>query len=210
MLTVPSMMYCHSSAVGCQCSSRSAPGSRSRIAPVIVLEIAKLWESTGHSRPPLLSTTGALGEEPPLVGLRRQFLPLERRRRFLRGHRAAGEVHLFRRKPVECRLGDAEVFGQERLGGVADPVGDAEGAELREVAVIEDQDEVRRLVAQAFELVTVAAREIPHVARLEVVRLRIPLRVDDRRPGPSLDHERPLGRGGVPVKLAHDARLETH
>ncbi len=35
-LTSPSMTYCHSSAVGCQCSSRMAPGSRSRMTPVTV------------------------------------------------------------------------------------------------------------------------------------------------------------------------------
>ena len=59
---------------------------------------------------------------------------------------------------------------------MADPVGDAERAELREVAVVEDQDEVARLVAQAFEHVAVAAREVPHVARLEVVGLGVALR----------------------------------
>ena len=83
---------------------------------------------------------------------------------FSGGTRPAGEVHLVLREPVERRFGQAEVLGQERLGGVADPVGDAEGAELREIAVVEDQDEVRRLVAQALEHVTVAAREIPDVA----------------------------------------------
>ena len=67
-----------------------------------------------------------------------------------------------------------------------------------------------RLVSQTFEHVTVAAREVPHVPGLEVIRLGVSLRVDDRRSDPSLDHERPLGRGGVPVKLAHGARLEPH
>src|SRR6516225_2923295 len=46
------MTYCHSSAFGCQCSVRSAPGSRSRMTPVIVFEIGKRLESTRHSRPP--------------------------------------------------------------------------------------------------------------------------------------------------------------
>ena len=126
------------------------------------------------------------------------------------GGSAAGEVDLVLREPVEGRLGQAEVLRQERLGRVADPVGDAERAELREVAVVEDQDEVRRLVSQAFEHVAVAAGKIPHVARLEVVRLGVPLRVDDRGPDPPLDHERPLGRGGVPVELAHGTGLEPH
>ena len=102
------------------------------------------------------------------------FHALERRRSALRRHRAAGEVDLVLGEAVEGRFGQAEVLRQERLRDVADPVGDAERAELREVAVVEDQDEVRRLVAQAFEHVAVAAREIPDVARLEVVRLGLP------------------------------------
>src|SRR6516164_11313734 len=59
MLIVPSRTYCHSSAVGCQCSSRSAPGSSSRTAPVIVLERGNLLESTIHNFPPLLLTRGS-------------------------------------------------------------------------------------------------------------------------------------------------------
>src|SRR6185369_16029051 len=46
------MTYCHSSALGCQCSVRNAPGSRSSTTPVTVLEIGKRLESTRHSRPP--------------------------------------------------------------------------------------------------------------------------------------------------------------
>src|ERR1700722_18390340 len=60
MLTLPSRTYCHSSAVGCQCNSRSAPGSSSRTAPEMVLEMGNLVESTSHSRPPLLLTRGSL------------------------------------------------------------------------------------------------------------------------------------------------------
>ena len=52
-LMFPSTTYCHSSAVGCQCNSRSAPGSRSRITPVTVLEMGNRVESTRHSLPPL-------------------------------------------------------------------------------------------------------------------------------------------------------------
>src|SRR5262249_31135386 len=60
MLILPSRTYCHSSAVGCQCNSRSAPGSSSRTAPVMVLEIGNLVESTSQSLPPLLLTSGSL------------------------------------------------------------------------------------------------------------------------------------------------------
>src|SRR5205807_5217109 len=58
-LTCPSRRYCHSSAVGCQCSSRSEPGSSSRISPVTVFEIGNRVESTRHSRPPLNTRWGS-------------------------------------------------------------------------------------------------------------------------------------------------------
>src|SRR5262249_6684950 len=113
--------------------------------------------------------------------------------------RIKAEVHLLPGQPVQGRLVDPEVLRQQRPGGASDPVGDAEGAELREVTVVEDQYEVTRLVSEAFEHVTVAAREIPHVPRLEVVGLGLPVGLDDRRPDVPLVDERPLGRGGVPV-----------
>jgi hypothetical protein len=74
---------------------------------------------------------------------------------------------------IEGRFWEAEVLREQRLEGVGHPVGNAEGAELGEVAVVEDQDEVAWLVAQALEHVAVAAREKPHVPRVEVVRLGI-------------------------------------
>ena len=142
-----------------------------------------------------LRRTGRL----PKVGGR----PLGRNRPF-------GEVHLLFGEVVKGRCGQAEVLGQECFGRMAHPVGDAERAELREVAVVKDQHEVARLAAQAFKHVAVAAWEVPYVARLEIVRFRVPARTDYRRPHPSFVHEGPLRRGGVPVQLAHAARLQPH
>src|SRR5262249_46347218 len=68
-----------------------------------------------------------------------------------------GEVDLLLGEAVEGRFGQAEVLRQQCLGGVAHSVGDAERAELGEVAVVEDQHEVARLVAQALKHVAVAA-----------------------------------------------------
>jgi hypothetical protein len=93
---------------------------------------------------------------------------------------------------------------------VAYPVSDAEGAKLREVAVVEDQDEVAGPVAEALQHVAMAAGEVPDVAGLEVVRLGISEGRDDRGPDVPLEDERPLGRGGVPVEFPHAAGLELH
>src|SRR5207249_3822568 len=125
-LTSPSITYCHSSALGCQCNSRSALGSRSRITPVIVVEIGNRVESTRHSRPPLNTPCG--------------------------------------------RLRQPKIFRKQRFGCVTDPIGDAEGAELGKITVVENQNEMCRFIPEAFEHVSVATRKVPDVARIEVVR----------------------------------------
>jgi hypothetical protein len=84
---------------------------------------------------------------------------------------ALGEVDLFLRKTVEGRRRNAEVLGEQFFGRVADPVRDAEGAEFGEVAIVEDENKVARLIAQGFDDMPVTAREIPDVARLKVIGL---------------------------------------
>ena len=92
-----------------------------------------------------------------------------------------------------------------------DPVGDAEGAEFGEVAVVEDQDEVTGLVAEALQHVAVAAREVPDVAGVEIVGLgEAACGSIDGGADAALENERPFGRGGVPVQFAHRAGLEPH
>ena len=93
---------------------------------------------------------------------------------------------------------------------MSDPVGDAEGAEFGEVAVVEDQDEVTGLVAEALQHVAVAAREVPDVAGVEIVGLGEAAWVDDGGADAALKNERPFGRGGVPVQFAHRAGLKPH
>src|SRR5208337_3233839 len=108
------------------------------------------------------------------------------------------------------RFGQAEVLREEMFGRVADPVGDAECAKFREVSVVEDEDEMSRLVPETLEHVAVAAGEIPDVAGLEIVGLGAPPRIDHGCPHAALDDKRPLGGRGVPVQLAHGARLQLH
>ncbi len=142
--------------------------------------------------------------------LRRQLPALQRHRR-LRGWRlAAGKIHFFLWEVVERRFRHAKVFRQQRFRDVPDPVGDAEGAELGKIAVVEDQDEMAGLVAKALQHVAVAAGKVPDVARIEIVGLGKAVGIDDGGANAPLEHERPFGRGGVPVHLAHRAGLEPH
>src|SRR6266436_9689253 len=137
---------------------------------------------------------GRLGKHPKLVGLRwSNTRALQIFRYLLRRNRAAGEVNLPAWKTVKSRLRQTKIFRQQRFGRVADPIGDAERAELGKITVIENQNEMRRFIAEALEHVRVAARKIPDVARLKVVRLGLPGRIDHSGPHASFQDERPFG-----------------
>ena len=56
---------------------------------------------------------------------------------------------------------------------MANPIGDAERAELGEITVVEDQDELGRSSPKALEHMAMPAREVPNVARLEIVGLSL-------------------------------------
>ncbi len=62
---------------------------------------------------------------------------------------------------------------------MAEPVGDAERAELGKVAVVEDQNEVAGLVAQAGKRVGMTAGKVPDIAGIEVVDFRATERIYD-------------------------------
>jgi len=51
---------------------------------------------------------------------------------------------------------------------MAEPVGDGEGAELGEIAVIENKNEGAPVRTEALDRVAVPAREVPNVARAEI------------------------------------------
>ena len=91
-----------------------------------------------------------------------------------------------------------------------EPVGDAEGTELGEISVVENQDEMAWLVADPRQRVGVTTREIPDIAGIEVVDLGAAVRIDHRGAHAPLVHKRPLCRGWVPVQCTRDARLEPH
>src|SRR4029077_18398032 len=150
-------------------------------------------------------------KHPKFVGLRwSNTRALQIFRYLLRRNRAAGEVNLLPWKTVKRRLRQPKIFRQQRFGRVPDPIGDAEGAELGEITVIENQNKMRRFIAEALEHVRVAARKIPNVAGLKVVRLRLPCRVDDRGAHAPFQDERPFRSGCMPMKLPHHARLKLH
>src|SRR5271157_2952498 len=150
-------------------------------------------------------------EHPVAMSIRRRCeRPLMVRRDCLGGNRTTSAVNFLFGEAFESRFGQLEVLREEMFGRVADPVGDAECAKFREVAVVEDEDEMSRLVPETFEHVTVTAGEVPDVAGLEIVGLGTPPRVDHGRAHAAFYDKRPFGSRGVPVQLAHGARLQPH
>src|SRR5260370_39380499 len=74
MRPLPLIQYCHSSALGCQCSSRMPPGCTVTRAAAIVFETLKLLLSAIRTSPPLVWRVGFIaarekgngdGGEPP-------------------------------------------------------------------------------------------------------------------------------------------------
>ncbi len=166
---------------------------------------------TARADPPfaaeLVDRVGLLGQEPVFVRCRRR---IQRTRHHGRRDWATHEVGFLGRKSVEGLFGLSEVLGQQALRRVAQPVGDAESAELGKVAVIEDENEMTRFVAQAGEGMGVAAGKIPDIARIEVVDLGGAGRIERGGAHTSLEHEGPFRGGRMPVKLPRDTRLQAH
>ena len=164
--------------------------------------------------PPLAATLKGrqrrLRQHPVFVRLGRRFYALQWHALHRRRNLAARKIHFLLRERIESGFRQAKILRQQRPGRVPDPVGDGERAELGEIAIVEDQDEVTRLVAQALQHVAVAARKIPDVAGIEIVGLGCALRIDHRGAHASLQHEGPFRGGGVPVQFAHRAGLELH
>ena len=100
--------------------------------------------------------------------------------------------------------------GDYVLGRGGDPIGDAEGAVLGEVSVVEAEDEVAFAGAHALQRVAVAAREIPGVAGAEIGDLALAVGHDDGGAAAAFQHVGPLGGERVPVELADGAGLQPH
>jgi hypothetical protein len=90
------------------------------------------------------------------------------------------------------------------------PIGDTERAKLGEIAVIEDQNEMRRLIAETFEHMGMSPRKVPNISGFKIVRLGLPRGVDHCRANTAFDDESPLGCSRMPMKFAHHARLQLH
>src|SRR5258708_23998156 len=111
------------------------------------------------------------------------------------------------RQAVGCQ---AEVLSQYGRRCVGEPVRDAEGAELGELAVVESENEMTLAGTQTLDGVRVPFGEIPCVAGTEVgdIRLRRAALTIGRVDGDAASsfHDiRPLGGNSVPVQFTGPA-----
>ena len=93
---------------------------------------------------------------------------------------------------------------------MAEPIGDGEGSELGEIAVVEDEHEGANAGTDPLNRVAMTAREIPDVAGAEIDDLGLSLRIDGGDAAVSVDHIGPFGGVGVPMQLAQTAGIERH
>ena len=89
------------------------------------------------------------------------------------------------------------------------PVGQQERLELVEVAVVEDQQELAAILAQALNRVRYAAREQPEISFVHVFHERPALLIDCRDARAAGRHIGPLG-AHMPVQFADAAGDQTH
>ncbi len=128
----------------------------------------------------------------------------------LRRNVARSDVQFLLGELREGSGGQTQVAGQHVRRSVRDPVGDAESAELGEMPVVEDQQEMARAGPQVLQNVAVAAREIPGIAHTEIGDVGLPFRSDHGSAAAALDHVGPLRGERMPVQLADRARVQPH
>jgi|SRR5204863_1377751 len=91
-----------------------------------------------------------------------------------------------------------------------DPIADTKRAELGEIAVVKNQNEMSRLATQTLEHVSVSTWKVPDVACLKIVRFSLTSWINDRCTNAAFENERPFRSSGVPVKFAHRAGFKLH
>src|SRR6478672_12992869 len=67
---------------------------------------------------------------------------------------------------------------------------------------------MRGFIAETFEHVGVAARKVPNIARIKIIRFGLSRRVNYCRTRTPCDDKGPLRRGRMPMKFAHYSRLQ--
>ncbi|KAF5408798.1 MAG: hypothetical protein Udaeo2_10530 [Candidatus Udaeobacter sp.] len=76
------------------------------------------------------------------------------------GNGAAGKIDFLLWKAIKCRFGRLKFFARSGVAH-AQSIGDTKCAELREIAVVKDQNEMGRLVAETLEHMGMATWKVP-------------------------------------------------
>ncbi len=133
---------------------------------------------------------------------------LGQRRRHRPGEDVALVVRVGRQVGERCSGTPKFLARTDRGGVLREPVGEQERFVLREVAVVEDEQELAALL-QSLNRVRYAGGEVPQVADPHVVDEVRPILVDGGDTAAAGEHVGPL-RLLVPVQLTDAAGLEAH
>ena len=110
---------------------------------------------------------------------------------------------------IESRLRHAPILGKHFARGMDQPIRDERRVFLRELAVVEDEQEFASARPQPLKRMRNAGRKIPEIARRNIFHITRSVVIDGGQTAGSVEHQRPL-IGGVPVKLPDAARRQPH
>src|SRR6476660_1489848 len=113
------------------------------------------------------------------------------------------------RRMSEQGCGRAKVLAEHFGRGVLEPVAQQECVVLVEVSIVEDQQELASVRAQALYRMWNAAGKIPEIADAHVIDKVSSLGVDGGDTGGTVQHVSPFGLL-VPMQLAYAAGVEPH
>ena len=206
------MKYCHSSALGCQCSSRIPPGCTVTIAAAIVrgrFKLAGIHDA--H-----FAALGALRDR----HVHRAKCEIARRASapgggLLIASAAARERSAGKMKSSSARhfwkaaAGTPKVLGEDFARRVRHPVREKHCRIFRKVSVVEDQQEFGAIRIQSLDRMRNSGRKIPEIAFLHVGHEAAAVGINRGDPRVSVEHDGPLA-GCVPVQFADAACGEPH
>src|SRR5215472_17409767 len=108
------------------------------------------------------------------------------------GHFRLKDIKLFLGDIGEGAFGYAEILCEYGIRDVREKVGNQEGLVFVEVAIVEDQQELRPLALESLERVWDAAGKVPDVTFAQIIQKGMTVLVDRSDPHPAFDHEAPL------------------
>ena len=125
------------------------------------------------------------------------------------GQLALENIEVVQRHVAESLHRHSEIERQDLRLGMGDPLGQQQGVELRRLAVVEADDELATVLADALQRMRQTGREVPEATLAHVLDVGAAVLIDGGDTADALGHEGPFGEH-VPVHLADAAARQAH